>query len=422
MIKTDLTGALGFISGSELPRADDKKALGDLLDGNIEYDGTGWLNVPKDYPGKAAAAIKSAAQRISGDSEVLVVIGIGGSYLGARAALDLLKTPYYNMRPKRTPDIYFAGNNLSGEYLEQVIALIGGRDFSVNYVSKSGSTLEPSVAFRVFKNLLEAKYGVEGAKKRIYTTTDGAKGKLRALTDREGYVSFVIPSDVGGRYSVLTAVGLLPAAVAGIDIDAVIAGAQAVMDGDKEDILKYASARQALYRQGKKIEILACFEPSFRFMGEWWKQLFGESEGKDGLGVFPAYTEYTADLHSLGQYVQSGERTLFETFVTIGQTNAVLRVPRDDAVDDGLAPLSGREIHAINQAAVTAVKAAHIDGGVPVIELRLPEMSPFFFGALVQFFELSCAVSALISKVNPFDQPGVEAYKKNLFGILGLER
>jgi glucose-6-phosphate isomerase len=422
MIRTDLTGAMGFIGEIEMPGDNDKKVLTDLLGGNLAYGGTGWLGLPKAYSQTVSAAIKNAAQQIIGDSEVLVVIGIGGSYLGARAALDLLKTPYYNMRRKRTPDIYFAGNNLSGEYLEQIIALIGGRDFSVNYISKSGSTMEPSVAFRVFKSLLEAKYGAEGARKRIYTTTDSSNGKLRALTDREGYTSFPIPADVGGRYSVLTAVGLLPAAVAGIDIDDMMAGALAVMNGDKEDILKYASARQALYKQGKKIEILACFEPSFRYMGEWWKQLFGESEGKDGLGIFPASTEYTADLHSLGQYIQSGERTLLETFVTIEKTNAMLRIPRDDTVDDGLASLSGREIQTLNQAAVQAVKAAHIDGGVPVIELRIPVMSAYWFGALVQFFELACAASAVISGVNPFDQPGVEAYKKNMYAILGLQK
>ncbi|SHI10784.1 glucose-6-phosphate isomerase [Sporobacter termitidis DSM 10068] len=422
MIKTDLTGALSFIDEKELPGAEDKKALTDLLDGKIGRGGAGWLRLPEDYSDAVSAAIRSAAYQIADNSEVLVVIGIGGSYLGARAALDLLRTPYYNQIKKRTPDIYFAGNNLSGEYLEQVIALIGGRNFSVNYVSKSGATMEPSAAFRVFKNLLDSKYGAEGARKRIYTTTDGEKGKLRQLTDRKGYTSFAIPDDIGGRYSVLTAVGLLPAAVAGIDIDELMSGARDIMNKDKDDVLQYASARQALYRQGKKIEILGCFEPSFRSMGEWWKQLFGESEGKDGRGIFPVYTEFTTDLHSLGQYIQSGERSLFETFVSIEKTSAAIRVPKDGELEDGLETLAGRELQELNRAAFAATKAAHNDGGVPVIQLDVPQLSPYYFGALVQFFELSCAVSALISKVNPFDQPGVEAYKKNMYAILGLQK
>ena len=422
MIKTDLTGALRFIDEKDLPRANGRKALSDLLSGRTGREGSGWLRLPDDYGAAESAALKNAAQRIRGDSEVLVVIGIGGSYLGARAILDLLKSPHYNQLNKRTPDILFAGNNLSGDALEQVIALLGGRNFSINYVSKSGSTMEPSVAFRVFKGLLEAKYGREAAKSRIYTTTDGDKGKLRALTTQEGYCSFTIPADVGGRYSVLTAVGLLPAAVAGVDIDAMMAGARDMMADNSDDALSYAAARQALYRRGKKIEVLSCFEPSFHFMGEWWKQLFGESEGKDHLGIFPAYTDFTTDLHSLGQYIQDGERTLLETIVSVEKTASLLRVPRDDALDDGLATLAGKEIRELNRAAKEAVKAAHIDGGVPVIELSVPEMTAYNFGALAQFFELSCAVSALISKVTPFDQPGVEAYKKNMYAILGLEK
>jgi glucose-6-phosphate isomerase len=422
MIKTDLAGALRFIDEKELPRDDGQRALSELLDGKVGRDGAGWLNLPRDYDDTASASLKNAAHRISGDSEALVVIGIGGSYLGARAILDLLKTPCYNQLNKKTPDIYFAGNNLSGDALEQVIALLGGCDFAINYVSKSGSTMEPSVAFRVFKGLLEARYGKEGARSRIYTTTDGEKGKLRALTERQGYGSFTIPGDVGGRYSVLTAVGLLPAAVAGIDIDAVMAGARDMMEHNIDDALAYASVRQALYRRGKKIEILSCFEPAFHFMGEWWKQLFGESEGKDHLGIFPAYTDFTTDLHSLGQYIQDGERTLFETIVTVEKTGSMLRVPRDDTLDDGLATLAGKELRELNRAAKDAVKAAHIDGGVPVVELNVPEMTAYYFGALAQFFELSCAVSALISKVTPFDQPGVEAYKRNMYAILGLEK
>lgn len=422
MIKADITGVLNFIHEKDFNRDEDKKIIGQLYNGEVPFDGCGWFRLPREYDEGLSADIKDAAKRIAGDSDVLIVIGIGGSYLGARAALDFLKTPNYNMLNKKTPDIYFAGNNLSGEYLEQVIALIGSRDFSVNYVSKSGSTLEPSVAFRVFKNLLTAKYGDAEAAKRIYITTDGFKGKLRLLTDRAGYTSFAIPDDVGGRYSVLTPVGLLPAAVAGIDIDEVMSGARDMTEKGQADALSYASVRQALYRQGKKIEILASFEPSFRSMGEWWKQLFGESEGKDGIGIFPAYTEFTPDLHSLGQYIQSGERKLFETFIRIENNRSQIRIPRDSSLDDGLDSISGQEINSVNKAALTATKDAHIAGGVPVIELSIPSVSPYYFGALVQFFEISCAVSALISKVNPFDQPGVEAYKKNLFSILGLKK
>jgi glucose-6-phosphate isomerase len=420
MIKADLTGIQPFIRQEELDLAHGRELYKELANGTIGFTGTGWLDFPRTHDDGLVAAVNAAAQQIASDSAALVVIGIGGSYLGARAALDLLKSPYYNLLNKKTPDIFFVGNNLSGEYLEQVISLIGSRSFSINYISKSGSTIEPSIAFRIFKSLLMAKYGEEGARKRIYVTTDPQKGKLRQLTTREGYTSFEIPEDIGGRYSVLTAVGLLPAAVAGIDIAEMLCGARDVLlEGDRE-VLGYACARQALYKTGKKIEILASFEPSFRSMGEWWKQLFGESEGKDGIGIFPAYTEFTTDLHSLGQYIQSGERTLFETFVSLEKPRAAIRIPRDGALDDGLERLSGKEIRIVNEAAMKATKAAHIDGGVPVIEILVPSATAYSFGALVQFFEISCAVSALISKVNPFDQPGVEAYKKNLYRILEL--
>ena len=420
MIKTDLGGILSFIGQEELCADGGRRDLQDLKGGKTGLSGTGWLEFPREAGKALTDPIKDAARRIASDSEALVVIGIGGSYLGARAAIDFLKSPSYNLLPKKTPDIFFVGNSLSGEYLEQVIALIGNRDFSVNYVSKSGGTMEPSVAFRIFKNLLTAKYGAEGARKRIYVTTDPQKGKLRQLTTREGYTAFQIPSDIGGRYSVLTAVGLLPAAAAGIDIEEMLAGARDALDQGEDEIASYASARQALYKKGKKIEILASFEPSFRSMGEWWKQLFGESEGKDGIGIFPAYTEFTTDLHSLGQYIQSGERTLYETFVSIEKQRAAIRIPRDDALEDGLASLSGREVREINEAAKQATKKAHIDGGVPVIELTVPAATPYDFGGLVQFFETACAVSAILSRVNPFDQPGVEAYKKNMYAILNL--
>jgi glucose-6-phosphate isomerase len=422
MIKADLTGAMTFIDEQEISTEEGKKLLDSLYGGQIGCGGSGWLRLIEEYGESVSGTIKDAAFRIAGDSAALIVIGIGGSYLGARAALDFIKSPSYNLLNKNTPDIYFVGNNLSGDYLEQVIALISGRDFSVNYVSKSGGTIEPSIAFRVFKSLLTAKYGEDGAKKRIYITTDPSQGKLRELTSREGYASFPIPEDIGGRYSVLSAVGLLPAAVAGIDIDDMMAGAREMMDKSEADALNYAAARQALYRRGKKIELLTCFEPCFHFMGEWWKQLFGESEGKDGLGIFPAFADYTTDLHSLGQYIQEGERTIQETFVTIDKPRSKLRIPTDGSLDDGLTTLSGREILTVNNAASKAVKKAHIDGGVPVLELHVPDISARSFGALVQFFEMSCAVSALLMKVNPFDQPGVEAYKKNLYAILGLKK
>ncbi len=420
MIKADFTGVKRFITDRELPLDDGRNLMNDLLGGRSPYPGTGWLRLPYEYDAETLSAIKAAARKITSDSEALVVIGIGGSYLGARSVLDFVKTPYYNQLDKTTPDIYFVGNNLSGEYLAQVISFVEDRDFSINYISKSGSTIEPSVAFRIFKELLTSKYGAHGASKRIYITTDAAKGKLRQLTDREGYTSFIIPNNVGGRYSVLTAVGLLPASCAGIDIEEILTGAQDVMENSKNDVLQYACTRQALYRKGKHIEILSCFEPAFRSMGEWWKQLFGESEGKDGSGIFPAYTQFTTDLHSLGQYIQSGERILFETFVSIEKPRSTICIPEDRTLEDGLDTLAGSSIKPLNDAAFTATKQAHIDGGVPVIELSIPEFSAYYFGSFVQFFEFSCAVSALVSGVNPFDQPGVEAYKKNMFGILGL--
>jgi glucose-6-phosphate isomerase len=422
MIKVDLTGAPGFLDERGVIYKEAEQQARALREGRIDFEGAGWLRLPGEYDKSFSDGIKKAAAKIAGESDALVVIGIGGSYLGARACLDFIKTPNYNILPKKTPDIYFVGTGLSGEHLEQIITLVGSRDFSVNIVSKSGSTIEPSIAFRVFKNLLEAKYGKEGAKGRIYATTDASKGRLRQLADREGYVSFIIPGDIGGRYSVLTSVGLLPAAVAGIDIDEMMAGALEEAQNGGDAAVSYASARQALYRLNKKIEILCSFEPSFRAMGEWWKQLFGESEGKSGTGIFPAFTEFTTDLHSLGQYIQSGERTLLETFVSFDKPRSLIRIPSDKAIEDGLESLAGRELHTVNSAALKATKAAHIDGGVPVIELSAPDMSPYSFGALVYFFELSCAVSALVSRVNPFDQPGVEAYKKNLFSILGLKK
>jgi glucose-6-phosphate isomerase len=353
---------------------------------------------------------------------VLVVIGIGGSYLGARAAIEYVKSPNYNLLPKNTPDILFAGNNASGEYLQQVIELIGQRDFSVNVVSKSGSTIETSIALRFFKTLLEVRYGGAGLRERLYVTTDSKGSPLREMAAREGYTCLEMPPEVGGRYSVLTVVGLLPCAVAGIDIDEMMAGALEEMKSGVAEECLYASARQVLYRKGKKIEMLACFEPAFRYTGEWWKQLFGESEGKEGIGIFPSYADYTADLHSMGQLIQEGERTLMETFVSFAGSRANLEIPSGPLHDDKIAPIAGFDLHKINQSASEAVKKAHIEGGVPVIELKVPGLSAASFGALAYFFKRSCAVSSLVSGVIPFGQPGVEAYKKNLFAILGLTK
>ena len=416
MIKVDIEGVLGFVSEDELKCADTQKALDEV---KTLYE-NGWLSLPADYNAELSDEIKRVAGKISGESEVYIVIGIGGSYLGARAAIEYIKSPNYNALPKQSPEIYFVGNNASGEYLQQITELLGSRDFSVNVVSKSGSTIETSIALRFFKSMLESKYGEAGLKDRLYVTTDKTGSPLREMASREGYSCLEMPPEVGGRYSVLTVVGLLPCAVAGIDIDEIMAGAKEEMDTGIDNSCLYASVRQALYRKGKKIEMLACFEPAFRYTGEWWKQLFGESEGKAGIGIFPAFADYTADLHSLGQYIQEGERTLMETFVSFDEPRVNPVIPGGPLHSDKIASLAGLDLHTINTSASKAVKKAHIDGGVPVLELRAPHMSAFSFGALTYFFERSCAVSALVSGVNPFGQPGVEAYKKNLFAILGL--
>ena len=422
VIKVNIEGAMrregdiyGFPDETELRGIDTAKALEEL---KTLYE-NGWINLPAEYNAKLSADIKSAAKKIGDESEALVVLGIGGSYLGARAAIEYAVSPNYNALPKKTPDIYFAGNNASGEYLQQIIGLIGDRDFSVNVVSKSGSTIETAIALRFFKEMLKSKYGAEGLKNRLYVTTDSGS-PLCKMAAREGYKYFEMPPEVGGRYSVLTVVGLLPCAAAGIDIDEMMAGAKEEMDTGLDSACLYASARQTLYRKGRKIEMLACFEPAFKYTGEWWKQLFGESEGKKGIGIFPAFADYTADLHSLGQYIQEGERTLMETFVSFEKPRVNPVIPGGPLHDDKIAALAGFDLHRINCSASEAVKKAHIDGGVPVMELCLPELSATSFGALIYFFQRSCAISALLSGVNPFGQPGVEAYKKNLFAILGL--
>jgi len=415
VVKVDISGALGFLTESEVSAIDTSKPLDEL---KTLYE-NGWVKVPSDYNKDLSDKVKSIAKKIQGESEVFVVLGIGGSYLGARAAIEYINSPNYNMLPKQTPDILFAGNNVSGEYLEQVIKLIGDRDFSVNVVSKSGSTIETAIALRFFKSLLVDKYGAAGLKQRLYVTSDIGSPLIKHAQN-EGYAYLEMPPEVGGRYSVLTVVGLLPCAVAGIDIDEIMLGAKEEYDNGVEDACLYAATRQVLYRKGKKIEMLACFEPAFRFTGEWWKQLFGESEGKEGIGIFPAYADYSADLHSMGQLIQEGERTLLETFVSFAEPRQNPKVPGGPLNHDKIEPITGFDMNKINASAAEAVKKAHIDGGVPVIELCLPMLTAASFGALAFFFMRSCAISSLISGVNPFGQPGVEAYKKNLFAILGL--
>ena len=384
---------------------------------------TGWVRLPRDYDREEFARIQAAAARIRQDSEVLVVIGIGGSYLGARAVIELLTSQNYNLRPDGV-QVLFAGNGLSSDALTEIIDLIGERDFSVNVISKSGTTTEPAVAFRVFKALLERKYGKEGARKRIYATTDARKGALKGLADAEGYEEFVVPDDIGGRYSVLTAVGLLPIAAAGIDIAALMAGAAAAMDelavpGADNPAWQYAAARHALYEGGKAVEILACYEPCFRFFAEWWKQLYGESEGKEGKGLFPASVEFTADLHSMGQYIQQGRRLMFETVVCFDAPRSAVTIPRDEANVDGLNFLAGRTLDFVAGQAMRAVILAHVDGGVPNVLVHLPARTPEAAGRLIYFFEFACGLSGYLLGVDPFDQPGVEAYKNNMYALLG---
>ena len=387
-------------------------------------DFLGWLDLPVNYDREEFDRILKAAQKIRSHSQVLVVIGIGGSYLGARAAIELLHSQLYNNLGDG-PQIYFAGNSISPTYLNQVIRLCEGKDFSINVISKSGTTTEPAVAFRFFKELLEKKYGKAEAAKRIYATTDKARGALKSLADAEGYETFVVPDDVGGRYSVLTAVGLLPIAVAGVDLEKLMAGAADMMETCRKADLasnpawQYAAARSDLYAQGKKIEILAGYEPRFRFFAEWWKQLYGESEGKENKGLFPASVEFTADLHSMGQYIQQGERHMFETVVRFGPSRSKLQVPYDEADGDGLNFLAGKDMDFIATQAMDGTLLAHVEGGVPNLIVRAGSIDAYTCGELIYFFEYACGLSGYLLGVNPFDQPGVEAYKKNMFALLG---
>ena len=386
---------------------------------------TGWVHLPETYDKEEYVRIKAAAKKIQSDSQALVVIGIGGSYLGARGVIDCLCSPNYNLKKKSTPNIYFIGNGLSSDALGEVLDLVADVDFSVNVISKSGTTTEPAVAFRFFRRALEEKYGKEDAAKRIYATTDKSRGALKSLADANGYETFVVPDDIGGRYSVLTAVGLLPIAVAGIDLDELMGGAREMMavcqtaDMAQNPAWQYAAARYELYRKGKKVEILASYEPSFRFMTEWWKQLYGESEGKENRGLFPASVEFTADLHSMGQYIQQGERHLFETVVRFAEPQREYLVPLDETDGDGLNFLAGKSMDFICRQAMDGTLLAHVEGGVPNIALYTGKNDAHTLGELIYFFEYACGLSGYLLDVNPFDQPGVEAYKKNMFALLG---
>ena len=425
MVRIDCSGTEKFVQPHTLDKAACKAAIDTLVNGTgAGNDFTGWVNLPVDYDKEEFARIQKAAEKIKANSKALVVIGIGGSYLGARAVIELLKSPNYNALPKDTPDVYFLGNGISSDALTDVVTMLGDRDFSVNVISKSGTTTEPAIAFRIFKEMLEKKYGKEGARERIFATTDKARGALKTLATQEDYETFVVPDNVGGRYSVLTAVGLLPIACCGIDIGKLMQGAAEeretlLKEGAESAAAEYAMQRQYLYKTGKSIEILAAYEPSFRFMSEWWKQLYGESEGKDKLGIFPASVDLTPDLHSMGQYMQDGLRNLQETVVFFDEARTSVKVPEDADNLDGLNYLAGREMSYINEKAMEATRAAHVEGGVPVTILRLPKITEEAAGALIYFFEFACGVSGYMSGVNPFNQPGVEAYKKNMFHLLG---
>ena len=391
-------------------------------------DFLGWVDLPENYDKDEFVRIKKAAEKIKNDSDVLIVIGIGGSYLGAKAAIEFLSHSFYNNLPKdkrKTPEIYFAGTNMSGVYLQHLIDVVGDRDFSVNVISKSGTTTEPAIAFRVFKKMLEEKYGKEEAAKRIYATTDKERGALKTLATAEGYETFVVPDNVGGRFSVLTAVGLLPIAAAGISIDDLMTGAKDAMNDfsnknmDENQALQYAAVRNILHRKGKDLELMVNYEPRVHYLAEWWKQLFGESEGKDGKGLYPTSADFSADLHSLGQYIQEGKRLFFETVLSIGKPEVEFTIESDKDNLDGLNFIAGKTLDYVNKKATDGVILAHIDGNVPNLGINIPEVTPYHLGYTFYFFEKACGVSGYLLGVNPFDQPGVEAYKKNMFALLG---
>ena len=414
--ENDLTGLENQVKAAHLT-VNEKSGLGN--------DFLGWVDLPENYDKEEFARIKKAADKIRSDSDVLIVIGIGGSYLGARAAIEFLKGPYYNSLNQGAPEIYFTGNSISGSDLSDVLALCEGKRISVNIISKSGTTTEPAVAFRVFRKLLEEKYGEEEAAKRIYCTTDKARGTLKALADEKGYECFVVPDDVGGRFSVLTAVGLLPIAAAGADIDALMAGAKKGMvkfnnpDMKCNDCYTYAALRNAFYRKGKSIELLVSYEPRFTMMAEWFKQLFGESEGKDNKGLFPASVTFSTDLHSMGQFVQDGSRLMFETVVTFKENDKDVIIEAEENNGDGLNFLAGKPMSFVNEKAFEGTVLAHTDGGVPNFVISIDKPDEENLGELIYFFEKACAISGYMLGVNPFDQPGVESYKKNMFALLG---
>ncbi len=427
----DYSAAKGFITESEIKMIEKiaENAKAELLNktgaGN---DFLGWIDLPVDYDKEEFRRIQEAAGKIKQDSEVLLVIGIGGSYLGARAAIEFLRHSFYNSVSKeirKTPEIYFVGNNISSTYISHLKEVIGDRDFSINIISKSGTTTEPAIAFRVFKKLLIEKYGKAEAAKRIYATTDKAKGALKNLATEEGYESFVVPDDVGGRYSVLTAVGLLPIAASGADIAKLMEGAQSMRERclnnpfASNDAMLYAAVRNILLRKGKNIEIVANYEPFLHYVSEWWKQLYGESEGKEQKGIFPAAVDLTTDLHSMGQFIQDGQRTMFETVINLIKSPVEIIMEEEEVDLDGLNYLAGKSVDFINKSAMNGTRLAHTDGNVPNLMVNLPEQNEFFLGELFYFFEFACGISGYILGVNPFDQPGVESYKKNMFALLG---
>ena len=430
-LKFDYSKALPFVKQYEIDNlakyvADAHEMLHNKTGAGNDY--LGWVNLPADYDKEEFARIKKAAEKIRSDSDVLVVIGIGGSYLGARAAVEMLQHSFYNALDKdkrKGPAVFFAGNNISSTYMADLLETVEGKDISVNVISKSGTTTEPAIAFRIFKKLLEDKYGKAEAAKRIYATTDKARGALKTLADSEGYETFVVPDDVGGRYSVLTAVGLLPIAASGIDIDKMMQGAKDAMDEYANPNLaenacyQYAAVRNALARKGKSVEMMVNYEPALHYFGEWWKQLYGESEGKDNKGIFPAAADFSSDLHSMGQYIQDGQRILFETALLVDEPRKNITIEATDDNIDGLNFLAGKTIDFVNSKAAQGTALAHTDGLVPNLAVTVPALDAYNFGKMVYFFEKACGISGYLLGVNPFDQPGVEAYKKNMFALLG---